>query len=219
MNMKKLGALIIGAVVVATSMFTALPAANAEAAAKSAAADNKILGKTTEKAYINEFFNIRIPIYHNSEVANDAELAAQNECDANGYNEDSRVSAINSGDTIVAQYIHNPKKDIYVMIGKFSSAEEKNEYMKHMNKNDLTNTLAIYKNDSSYTDVKGEIKKIDCLGKQRPVVMITGKCDGEDFMDVHLHYVQKDYHISYLISGLGTNQVELLEKAKRIKKQ
>ena len=46
MNMKKIGALIIGAVVVATSMFTALPAANAEAAAKSAAADNKILGKT-----------------------------------------------------------------------------------------------------------------------------------------------------------------------------
>ena len=182
-------------------------------------ADYRILGSTDGKTYVNEYFNIRIPLYKNMKIADDAKLALENEVDANGYNIEKRVADINAGIPTYVQYFETDNNDIYVLVGKFESQEEKQYFMKHYVKQDLEETRASWDSDPNVSEYTGEIKKVECLGKTRPIVVVNGKYCGKDYTEAHLLYVSGDYYAIYAFSGYGNNQLEIIQKATRVRKQ
>lgn len=183
------------------------------------AANEAILGSSNGKSYVNNYFNIKIPLYKNMTAADDAKLAADNGVDANGYTAEKRLAAINSCEPTFVQHYETPRKDLVVLVGRFSSDEEKKSFEQDFLKERLAYAVDDWKKDPDFTDVTGEITKINCLGKTRPVALVKAKYNGYDYTLVEFLYVKNDYYIHFAISGLGTNQVELLQKAKRAYKQ
>ena len=214
MNKKNIIALLITGFMLFACMFGFTADVHAEGNV-----DQRLLGTTDGKTYVNEYFNIRIPLFKNMTIADDANLALQNEADANGYTAEKRLADINAGIPTYVQYFSTDNNDIYVLVGKFQSKEEKDYFKKNYLNEDLSETVESWKNDPNASDFKSGFKKVECLGKTRPIVLVKGKYYGKDYTEAHLLYISGDYYAIYAVSGYGTNQLELFQKATRVRKQ
>ncbi len=180
--------------------------------------DASILGSTNGKSYTNEYFGVKIPLFKNSTIGTDADLAADNGVDPNGYSADKRIAAINAGEHVYIQHFESNNNVVSIAVGKFDSKEEKQLFMKTIAKEDLQSTIDAWNEDPDFTISESGLKKINCFGKDRPVILVKGQYAGRNFTSAHTFYFKDDCYMEVLIDGYGRNQTEVLKKSSLLKK-